>query len=126
MTEQVIIVKKDNNVSVVEQTTKVTVAAMGSQGAKGDQGSTGSSGPQGPQGPQGSQGVPGNPELISFSYEKQSNATQWSIVHNLGYRPAVYTQDYARNVIEGEVLHTDINSLVVNFNNEISGYAYLS
>lgn len=117
------------------------VAVVGKQGEQGPQGEQGEPGPQGetgPQGPQGEkgdqgdqgeqgpQGIPGDPQNISFTFEKQVDSDTWNITHNLGYRPAVSVQDYAKNGIEGDVDHIDVNSLVINFNTGVSGYAYLS
>lgn len=67
-----------------------------------------------------------NPVLVSFIYEQQINATEWTINHNLGYRPAVFVSDYGQNNVECDIEHVSINELILMFSSEISGYAYLS
>lgn len=137
----VIVEPKVYNVEVTETNNSVTVASPGAQGPKGDQGPQGAQGPQGPQGTQGPKGDKGDkgdqgnqgpagtsadPTFYSFVFEKQSDSSTWSVTHNLGYRPAVSIQDYAKNGIEGDVEHINVNSLVINFSTGVSGYAYLS
>jgi hypothetical protein len=137
----VIVEPKVYNVEVTESKNSVTIASPGAQGPKGDQGPQGEAGPQGPQGVQGPQGQKGDqgdqgiqgpagtsadPTFYSFVHEQQFDSDTWSITHNLGYRPAVSIQDYAKNGIEGDVDHIDVNSMVINFNYGLSGYAYLS
>jgi hypothetical protein len=67
-----------------------------------------------------------NPTIVSFSYEKQVNSTAWDIVHNLGYRPAVFVSDYGKNNVECDIEHVSANELILTFSIPISGYAYLS
>ena len=119
MTEQVTVVKKDNNVTVVEKTNTVTVASKGTQGPKGDAGASGAPGAAGQQGPAGTSGG-------FFAFEQQSNSTSWTIVHNLGYRPAITIQDYFKNTIEGDINHLDTSTVGLSFADAVSGYAYLS
>ena len=116
MTEQVTVVKKDNNVTVVEKTNTVTVASKGTQGPKGDAGDAGAPGATGPAGTSGG----------FFAFEQQSNSTSWTIVHNLGYRPAITIQDYFKNTIEGDINHLDTSTVGLSFADAVSGYAYLS
>lgn len=142
MSEPTVIVEpKVYNVEVTESANTVQIASSGAQGPKGDEGPQGLQGPQGPEGPQGPKGDQGDqgqqgiqgpagtsadPTFYSFVHEQQADSDTWTITHNLGYRPAVSIQDYAKNGIEGDVDHIDVNSLVVNFNTGVSGYAYLS
>ena len=79
-------------------------------------------------GPQGIQGIPGRDGINggNFTFEQQSNSTIWNITHNLGYRPAVTVQDYGKIILEGDLSHTDANSLILTFSQAVSGYAYLS
>ena len=119
MSEQVTVVKKDNNVTVVEKTNTVTVSSKGTQGAKGDAGAPGTTGAPGQQGPAGTSGG-------SYTFEQQSNSTTWTVVHNLGYRPAITIQDYFKNTIEGDINHIDTSTVQLTFAEAVSGYAYLS
>lgn len=94
---------------------------VGPQGPKGDTGATGATGPKGDTG-----SVANIVQLISFTYEKQSNSTSWVINHNLGFRPNVIVMDYGQNNIECDIEHVSENQLTLTFSEAISGYAYLS
>ena len=122
MSESINISQNINQITVTEQSNNVIVASVGAQGTPGAQGATGPTGPQGPQGPTGPQGPVGG----NYTFEQQTNATVWNITHNLGYRPAVTVQDYGKITLEGDLSHTDANSLVLTFSQAVSGYAYLS
>lgn len=50
--------------------------------------------------------------------------TTWIVNHNLGKFPAIQCVDSAKTIIEGEVIHTDTNSLTIKFNQAVSGFAY--
>ena len=110
---------------------KGDTGATGPQGPKGDTGATGATGPKGDTGATGPQGPPGsitnfNTSLVSFTYEKATNANVWNITHNLGFRPAVTVMDYGHNNIECDIEHLNANSLTLTFSDVVSGYAYLS
>ena len=101
------------------------------QGPAGSPGATGATGPKGDTGATGPQGPPGsitnfNTSLVSFTYEKATNANVWNITHNLGFRPAVTVMDYGHNNIECDIEHLNANSLTLTFSDVVSGYAYLS
>ena len=64
--------------------------------------------------------------LFSFDYEKQSSSNQWTIVHNLGFRPSVSVMDYGQNNIECDIEHVNENQLTLRFSESVSGHAYLS
>lgn len=98
------------NIEVIKQDNEVTIASPG---------------PQGPIGNPGPKGDPGQ-SAGSFVFEQQSSSTIWTIAHNLGYRPAVFTTDYSKNTLEGDISHTDTNNLVITFTDSVVGYAYLS
>ena len=102
-----------DNINVTQNVNNVTVSSIGLQGIQG---------PKGDAGTNGTNGVDGG----HFTFEQQSNATVWNITHNLGYRPAVTVQDYGKITLEGDLSHTDANSLVLTFSQAVSGYAYLS
>jgi Collagen triple helix repeat (20 copies) len=121
----------------------------GATGARGPKGDTGLIGPQGPQGqqglqglqgpkgdtgatgPQGPQGVPGSVagfdvSLVSFTYEKRSNASTWNIVHNLRFKPNLIVMDYGSNQVECDIEYVSENEVRLTFSDPVSGYAYLS
>jgi hypothetical protein len=50
----------------------------------------------------------------------------WVIVHPLGYRPAVATEDSAGSVVVGDITYVDDYTVVVRFAVAIGGYANLS
>jgi hypothetical protein len=104
------------NVEVTKQDNEVTIASPGPQGLKGDPGLQGAQGPQGPSGTSGG----------SYAFEQQFNSTSWTVVHNLGYRPAITVQDYFKNTIEGDINHIDTSTVQLTFAEAVSGYAYLS
>lgn len=112
------------NIEVIKQDNEVSIASPGPQGPKGDAGPKGDPGPQGPQGPTGITNI--DRTNWSFVYEQQSSSTTWSIAHNLGYRPSVFTTDYAKNTLEGDISHTDLNHVTITFTDSVVGYAYLT
>jgi len=115
---------------------------QGPIGPAGPAGSTGSQGPQGPAGPKGDTGATGpqgpagsitnfNANLVSFTYEQQTPQSTWTIVHNLGFKPAVSVMDYGQNNVECDIEQTNQNQVVLRFIQagipvNISGYAFLS
>jgi len=105
--------------------------AVGATGVAGATGSAGSNGATGAQGATGAKGDPGdlagfNVNLVSYTYEKQSNAITWTVTHNLGFRPNVIVMDYSSNQVECDISYTNENSVVLTFSEGISGYAYFS
>ena len=62
----------------------------------------------------------------SFAYEQQTTSSAWNIAHSLGYRPAVTTIDYGGTIMEGDIVHTDANNVIISFITAEQGWAYLS
>lgn len=56
------------------------------------------------------------PQIHSFS-----NSTQVLINHNLGYKPMVQIILSNGTIAEGEVSHTDSNSVLISFQISLSG-----
>lgn len=110
MTDNININQNVNEITVTQQANNVIISSVGIQGIQGLKGDAGNNGING-----------GN-----FTFEQQTNATIWNITHNLGYRPAVTVQDYGKITLEGDLSHTDANSLILTFSQAVSGYAYLS
>lgn len=94
--------------------------APGAPGPAGEDGADGAPGPEGPQGP------PGETQTIAYTHTQNLVSSNWSITHNLGFRPNVTTIDSASMNIEGTVQHVSENSLNINFSIASSGTAYLS
>jgi len=107
-----------NNVEITKNDNQVIISSSGPQGPVGNTGQ---------QGPAGPQGIPGDSVASSsFVYEQQSSSSVWSITHNLGYRPSVFTTDYAHNTLEGDIVHTSVNQVIITFTDSVVGYAYLT
>ena len=64
--------------------------------------------------------------LLSYTHTQSSASDTWTVVHNLGFYPAVSIFDSAANAVEGAVIHNSINHLTISFSAAISGTAYLS
>jgi hypothetical protein len=78
-------------------------------------------GTQGPEGPV----VPGSGDLHA-THTQAVAAAVWTVIHNLGKRPAVTVVDSAGDVIEGNVAYLDSNRLTLNFSAAFSGSAFLN
>ena len=59
-------------------------------------------------------------------FDQASPASTWNIAHNLGRFPAVTVVDSSGREVDGEVLYTDANNVVLNFSAPFSGTAYLN
>lgn len=77
----------------------------------------------GPAGPAGPAGVGGG----NYTHIQSAPSATWTVVHNLGYHPGgVSVIDSAGTKVYGDVTHTSVNQLVINFSAGFSGKAYLS
>lgn len=72
----------------------------------------------GPQGPPGA-------DLATFTYYQASPSNSWVINHNLGYKPAVTILNTGSQEIEGDIVHTSINQVLVGFTTPTAGLARL-
>lgn len=70
----------------------------------------------------GKQGVSGAPAYV---HNQGSASTQWTINHNLGYRPAVTVFNAGSQEITAEVAHPTVNQCIVYVNPSLSGFARL-
>lgn len=77
----------------------------------------------GPQGATGNTGAPGAGAGTDFP---QSSALQWTINHNLGYRPSVELIDSAGNEFDAEIRHLSANTVQVTMLVATAGTARLS
>ena len=62
----------------------------------------------------------------SFMFTQSSPSTQWTINHNMGKNPSVFTEDENSNDIMGMIEFVDSNNLKIYFNQPVAGKAYLS
>jgi len=77
----------------------------------------------GPAGPTGPAGVGGG----NYTHIQSTPSTTWTVVHNLGYHPGgVSVVDSAGTKVYGDITHSTVNQLVINFSAGFSGKAYLS
>jgi len=77
----------------------------------------------GPTGPAGPAGVSGG----NYTHIQSTPSATWTVVHNLGYHPGgVSVIDSAGTKVYGDVTHSSVNQLVINFSAGFSGKAYLS
>lgn len=77
----------------------------------------------GPAGPAGPAGVGGG----NYTHIQSTPSTTWTVVHNLGYHPGgVSVVDSAGTKVYGDITHSTVNQLVINFSAGFSGKAYLS
>lgn len=91
---------------------------------------TGNPGPQGPPGPPGPEGPPGPPgdgsTAGSYVHTQAVADDTWTVVHELGYYPAVSIVDSAGSVLIAAIEYVDITSVIVRFSGATSGKAYCS
>ena len=71
-------------------------------------------------GPQGASSLSG-----AYVYEQSAPAVNWTINHNLGYRPSVEVIDDGSREIDGDVYHPTVNQTVIIFNVPVAGSARL-
>lgn len=137
--------RDQNKIVIQEVNNEVKISASGPQGIQGPTGPTGPTGATGSQGPTGATGAqgatgatgatgPAGPgvtteeiiAVVAYTYNQPATSSTWNITHNLGFYPNVTAFDSAETMIEGEVVHNDINSLSITFSSSISGKAHLS
>lgn len=73
-------------------------------------------------GPQGEPGAAGS----GFSFVQSTPSVTWIINHNLGFNPSIDLFSIGGMEMLGEVVHTSINQIIVNFNEAIAGFARLN
>lgn len=98
------------------KSTYVTTGIVGPQGPRGPEG------PQGPQGPEGPRG----PSGAYFQYTQASASDTWTIAHNFGYYPSVTTVTPGGVEMVGSVTHLSTNTLQINFNQPVAGFAHIT
>jgi hypothetical protein len=61
-----------------------------------------------------------------YEHTQSTAATVWTINHNLGFIPNVYTINGSGQEIEGKVTPVNTNTITITFSDPVSGVAYLS
>ena len=59
-------------------------------------------------------------------FNQSSASTTWSISHNMGKYPSVYTEDSSGNIIIGQVDYQNNALLTITFSAATAGVAYLN
>lgn len=62
----------------------------------------------------------------NMEYVQSVPATVWTIIHNFGFTPNVWTVNQSGQEIEGVVTPVDENKLTITFSEAVAGTAYLS
>ena len=71
-------------------------------------------------------GVIGGGSDAHFVFAQEQNSDEWVIEHNLNKHPSVTIVDSGNNIVYAEVEYTDLNNLIIRFNSNNSGKAYLN
>lgn len=109
--DQVVIeINDEGAVQILELTTEPVVETV----------ETGVVGPQGPKGDKGDTG-----EVESYVHLQPTPSSQWTINHNLGFKPTVELLNSASQEMDADVIHASNNQVLVIFNLPVSGLARL-
>lgn len=60
---------------------------------------------------------------LHYTHVQETASASWTVVHNLGKRPAVQVVDTAGTQVEGDVTHLDLNTVRIDFTAAFSGRA---
>lgn len=78
-------------------------------------------------------GVPGQradytliPGMVAYTHNQTAASATWNVTHNLHFKPNVTVFDSSGGMVEGNIVHSNDNSLTISFSAEISGTATLS
>ena len=77
-------------------------------------------------------GVPNQSVPVGYKHSQNASSVAWTINHNLRFYPNVTVFDSSGttwqegNTVEGDVVHINKNSLVINFSMPVNGTAILS
>lgn len=63
---------------------------------------------------------------LNTSFTQGVPAATWVILHNLGKFPSVSVVDSAGSLVEGDVVHDNVNQVTLHFGAAFSGVAYLN
>lgn len=62
----------------------------------------------------------------NYLHIQSTPASTWNVTHNLNKKPSVSVLDTANTEVEGQVIHTNLNTLTITFNSSFSGEATLN
>lgn len=83
----------------------------------------GTTGPQGPQGVAGSIGPQGLSGVKpDYTHTQISASSSWIVNHNLGFKPNVSLYTMGGVEMLANVVHININQLIVQFSTATNGY----
>lgn len=71
----------------------------------------------------GTVSVYGTSATSGYTFTQNTPLAEWTVAHNLGYKPLVQIFSLGSNQVEAEIVHLSINTFRVIFNNAFSGYA---
>ncbi|MFC4014706.1 hypothetical protein ACFOY2_46300 [Nonomuraea purpurea] len=118
-----VIVTTTEQGTVIHVTDRPTLVQVRTRGVQGPPGPPGEPGPQGPQGEPG----PAGPGGGSFHVHEQTEpAHVWTILHELGRRPAVTVEDIDGHEIDAAVFCPDTATVIVTLGPATAGRAHLS
>lgn len=66
------------------------------------------------------------PKTTVYVFTQSAAASQWTINHNLGFKPSVELFNSGSQEIDGDVVHTSTNQTVVYFTASLAGFARLN
>ncbi len=64
--------------------------------------------------------------LVSYTHTQSATSSQWTVTHNLGFKPNVTVFNSAGDIVEGHIIHNSVNQLTLQFSSTMSGIAQLS
>lgn len=62
----------------------------------------------------------------AYTYTQPTPASTWEITHNLGKYPSVTIVSSAKEIVVGEILYNNGNSITITLASSMSGVAYLN
>ena len=73
----------------------------------------------------GPQGPPGG-AMSTYVHTQSTPSSQWTINHNLGFRPSVELFDSGGSEFDADILHVSNNQVMVYLTVPVSGFARLN
>lgn len=64
--------------------------------------------------------------LRTYVHEQIVSNNIWNIYHGLEKYPSITVVDSAGSVVSGDIQYTNENEVILRFNSEFSGYAYMN
>lgn len=70
-------------------------------------------------------GPPGTGSQSNYNHNQPTASATWTISHNLGYKPIVQIYDSGSQLVEADVSHLSVNTVVILFSTPTAGFARL-